>query len=366
MSTPVHDPQLQTPETSKRRAPGFVFATARRVVPLGLRQSIIAVLIGIAICFVIMLLVASEPLVAFQAFVLGTFRNPYSFGSMLAIATILATAAFASTVGFRAGAFNIGTEGQLVLGGLTAAVVAQSVPGGGILAQVAALLAAAVAGALWILIPTILRVRWRTNEILTTLMANYIAIDLALFLVNNFFRDPTSGAVETPPLDHSVWLTQILPPSQANVGLVLVILLAVALWIWFDRTRSGKRGEVSGLQPAFAEYLGIRSVTYLRNSMLLSGALAGFAGGLAILGISHAYIDGFSPQYGFLGITVALIGRLRPLGILFAAALYASLITGATAMQSVSDVPFSLVFVLQGILILLITSQRIGGKGGAS
>ena len=85
-----------------------------------------------------------------------------------------------------------------------------------------------------------------------------------------------------------------------------------------------------------------------------------------ILGISHAYIDGFSPQYGFLGITVALIGRLRPLGILFAAALYASLITGATAMQSVSDVPFSLVFVLQGILILLITSQRIGGKGGAS
>lgn len=365
MTAPVTQDPSREPETSRRRAPGILLASARRVVPLGLRQSVIAVVIGIAICFVIMLFVASEPLVAFQAFVLGTFRNPYSIGSMLAIATILATAAFASTVGFRAGAFNIGTEGQLVLGGLTAAVVAQHVPGG-ILAQIAALAAASVAGALWILIPTILRVRWKTNEILTTLMANYIAVDLALFLVNNYFRDPTSGAVETPPLDKSVWLLQILPPSQANVGLVLVILLAVGLWIWFDRTRSGKRGEVSGLQPAFAEYLGIRSVSYLRNSMLLSGALAGFAGGLAILGISHAYIDGFSPQYGFLGITVALIGRLRPLGILVAAALYASLITGATAMQSVSDVPFSLVFVLQGILILLITSQRIGSKGGAA
>lgn len=362
MTAPVEQEERET-----RRAPSVLLASARRIVPLGLRQSIVAVLIGIAICFLIMLAVAEEPLVAFQAFTLGTFRNAYSIGSMIAIATILATAAFASTVAFRAGAFNIGTEGQLILGGLTAAVVAPLVPGGGFVAQVAALGAAAVVGALWIAIPTVLRVRWRTNEILTTLMANYIAIDIALFLVNNFFRDRTSGAVETPPLERDLWLLRILPPSQANIGVVLVVLLAVALWIWFDRTRSGKRSEVSGLQPAFAEYLGIPAGGRLAVSMLLSGAIAGFAGGLAILGISHAYIDGFSPQYGFLGITVALIGRLRPLGVLVAAMLYASLITGATAMQSVSNVPFSLVFVLQGILILLITSQRIGsGKGALS
>lgn len=356
---------LEQEEREERRVPGVLLASARRIVPLGLRQSIVAVLIGLAICLAIILAVAEEPFAAFQAFTLGTFRNAYSIGTMIAIATILATAAFASTVAFRAGAFNIGTEGQLVLGGLTAAVVAPAVPGGGFLAQVAALLAAAVVGALWIAIPTVLRVRWRTNEILTTLMANYIAIDLALFMVNNFFRDRTSGAVETPPLDPSLWLVRWLPPSQANVGVIIVIVLAAVLWVWFDRTRSGKRSEVSGLQPAFAEYLGIPSGGRLAASMLLSGGLAGFAGGLAILGISHSYIDGFSPQYGFLGITVALIGRLRPLGILLAAMLYASLITGATAMQSVSNVPFSLVFVLQGILILLITSQRVGGGKAA-
>lgn len=357
---------MTTSNDEKSAGPaGILLARARRVVPLGLSQSVVAVVIGIAICFIIMLFVATDPLAALQAFVFGTFRNPYSFGSMIAIATILATTAFASTIAFRAGAFNIGTEGQLVLGGLAAAVVALSVPGGGILAQVLALAASAVAGALWILIPTILRVRWRTNEILTTLMFNYIAANVALFLVNNYFRDTTSGAVETEPLDPSVWLWRILPPSAANIGVVFVVLLAVGLWLWFDRTRAGKRSEASGLQPAFAEYLGIDATAHLRTSMLLSGAVAGFAGGLAVLGISHAYIEGFSPQYGFLGITVALIGRLRPLGILVAAALYASLITGATAMQSVSDVPFSLVFVLQGILILLITSQRIGSRGGA-
>lgn len=354
------------PAPVQRRSLAGVISTPLRVIPLGLSQSVIAVLIGVAISFVIILLVADDPFAAFGAFIFGTFRNSYSLGSMIAIATILATAAFASTVAFRAGAFNIGTEGQLVLGGLTAAVVAPAVPGGGFLAQTIALLAAAAAGALWIAVPTVLRVRWRTNEILTTLMANYIAIDLALFLVNNYFRDPNSGAVETPPLDRSLWLWQLLPPSQANIGVVLVICIAVVLWIWFDRTRAGRRAEVSGIQPAFAEYLGIRSSSYIGGSMLLSGALAGLAGGLAILGISHSYINGFSPQYGFLGITVALIGRLRPLGILIAAALYASLITGATAMQSVSDVPFALVFVLQGVLILLITSQRIGTRGGAS
>lgn len=359
MTAPIEETKSTLSATSILRA------RALRVVPLGLRQSVLAVLIGIAICFVIMLFVADEPLVALQAFVFGTFRNPYSFGSMIAIATILATTAFASTIAFRAGAFNIGTEGQLVLGGLTAAVVAGAIPGGGILAQVAALGAAALAGALWILIPTVLRVRWRTNEILTTLMFNYIAANVALFLVNNFFRDRDSGAVETPPLDQSVWLLRILPPSAANIGVLFVVILATVLWLWFSRTRAGKRSEVSGLQPSFAEYLGIDATKHLRTSMLLSGAVAGFAGGLAILGISHAYIEGFSPQYGFLGITVALIGRLRPLGILVAAALYASLITGATAMQSVSDVPFSLVFILQGILILLITSQRIGSRGGA-
>lgn len=342
-----------------------VLATPLRVVPLGIRQSVLAVLIGIALCFIIILATADQPFVAFGAFIFGTFRNPYSVGTMIAIATILVTAALASTVAFRAGAFNIGTEGQLVLGGLAAAVTAPLVGTGGIVAQLVALLAASAAGALWIAIPTLLRVKWRTNEILTTLMANYVAADVALFLVNNYFRDPSSGAVETPPLDRSLWLWAILPPSQANIGVVIALVLVAAVWIWSERTRSGMRAAVSGIQPAFAEYLGFRSARYLGGSMLASGALAGLAGGLAVLGVTHSYIEGFSPQYGFLGITVAMIGRLRPLGIVVAGALYASLITGATAMQSVSDVPFSLVFVLQGVLILLITSQRIGGKASS-
>ncbi len=331
--------------------------------PLGVPQSVIAVLAGVAICLVIIVLVADDPLTAFRAFVLGTFSSRYSFGGMIAIATVLTLTALSAGVSFRAGAFNIGSEGQLVLGGLAAAVVAGHAGLAGPPGQIVALAAATLAGTAWIAVPTWLRVRYGTNEILTTLMFNYIAADLALFLVNGYFRDPTSGAVETPPLDPSLWLMRILPPSPANIAAALVVALVLVLWLVFGWTRFGKKMEVSGLQPAFAEYLGIPSRRYLVVSLLLSGALAGLAGGVAILGIAHAYISNFSPQYGFIGITVALIGRLRPPGILLAALLYASLMTGATVMQATSDVPFELVFILQGILILLITSQRIGGSG---
>jgi simple sugar transport system permease protein len=330
-----------------------------RIVPLGLLQSVVAVLLGLVICFVIMALITSDPLPAFRSFVFGTFSSAYSFGSMIAVATVLILTALAAAVGFRAGAFNIGTEGQLVLGGLAAAVVAPLVGVGGI-AQIVALAAAALVGVLWIAIPAFLRVRYRTNEILTTLMFNYIAAELALYLVNSFFRDMNSGAVETPPLDRGLWLPRLMATSPANFGLFIALLLATTLWIVFERTRVGKRMEATGLQPAFAEYLGIRSDRYLMVSLLGSGALAGLAGGIAVLGMTHAYQSGFSPQYGFLGITVALIGRLQPLGIILAALLYACLFSGASVMQSATDVPFSLVFILQGVLILLITSRRGG------
>jgi simple sugar transport system permease protein len=178
--------------------------------------------------------------------------------------------------------------------------------------------------------------------------------------VDRYLKDPNSGALETAPLPDGTWLTRFAATSPANTGLVLTVLVAVALFYWFRCTTSGSRLDLAGRQPAFGRYLGLDPGRSVRSGMLTSGALAGLAGGVAILGLTHAFQDGFSPQYGYLGITVALIGRLHPLGVLAAAVLYACLFTGATSMQSVSDAPFALVFVLQGILILLVTSERMG------
>lgn len=348
---------------TRRRPGGFDLmdgaAKASRIVPLGVRQSAVALALGLAVCLIIIFVVAESPWDAFIAFVTGAFDSAYAIGTTIAIATVLGVTALGSAVGFRAGVFNMGPEGQLLVGGLAAALVAIDAPGPGWFVVALALAASAMAGALWIAVPALLRVTLRCNELLTTLMMNYVAAALTLFLVNSYFRNPDAGAIETLPIAPDRWLFRWLAPSNANVGILILIVLAGAIWFWLGHTKSGMRMEAMGLQPAFAQYLGIRSDLYLIGAMIGSGALSGLAGGVAILGISHVFQDGFSPQYGFLGLTVALIGRLHPFGVIAASLLYATLITGATAMQTMADVPFALVYILQGILILLVTSQRI-------
>ena len=348
---------------TKRQASGFGLADgaarAYRVVPLGMRQSAVALVLGLAVCLLIIFAVAESPWDAFVAFATGAFDSAYSIGTTVAIATVLGVTALGSALGFRAGVFNMGPEGQLLVGGLAAALASIDAPGPGWLVAVLALVASATAGALWIVVPALLRVTLRCNELLTTLMMNYVAAAFTLFLVNSYFRNPEAGSIETLPIAPDRWLWRWLAPSNANVGILILIVLAAAIWFWLGHTKSGMRMEAMGLQPAFAQYLGVRSDVYLIGAMLGSGALSGLAGGIAILGISHVFQDGFSPQYGFLGLTVALIGRLHPFGVIAASLLYAALITGATAMQTMADVPFALVYILQGVLILLVTSQRI-------
>ena len=330
------------------------------VVPLGLRQSLLSLALGLIMSLVVIVAIADNPYAAARSFILGSFENKYSFGTMIAIATVLGITGIGSAVGFKAGAFNIGTEGQLLVGGLASALVALYLPGQGGFVVILALLAASVMGALWILVPALLRIIFETSELLTTLMMNYVASTLTSFLVVRYFRSPESGSVETSAIAPERWLPRWFPPSNANLGVVLMVAIAGGIWFWLTRTKSGMRLQVTGLQPAFTQYLGLPYRRILLSAMLINGALCGLAGGVAILGISHAYLEGFSPQYGFLGITVALIGRLNPMGVVAAAFLYAALMTGATAMQVTSNVPFALVYIVQGAVILMITSRRFG------
>lgn len=329
----------------------------------GLLQPTLAVVAALAFSFVIIAAIADNPGEAFRAFTLGSFVDLYSLGTMLSLATILMVTGLSSMVAFKAGAFNIGGEGQVYVGGLASALVALHLPMQGLVTIVLALLAGAVAGAMWILVPAILRVYYGVTEIVTTLMSTYIATAVTAWLVTEYFKNPTSGARETDVLPADTWLPRLFDQSHANVGLILAVLLVVGFALYYSATRGGVRTKVVGLQPSVAEALGLPQRRILLTALLNSGALAGLAGALAIMGITHAFMDGFSPQFGFLGITVALIGRLSPFGVMLAALLYGSLMNGATSMQSVSDVPFALVFLLQGVLILLVTARRLQRTG---
>lgn len=353
-----------TTQTLERSTPRLVATLRRGAGRLsGIVQPALAVVAALIFSFVIIAAIADDPLEAFRAFTLGSFSDLYSFGTMLSLATILTVTGLSSMVAFKAGAFNIGGEGQVYVGGLTSALVALHSPAPGPVTMVAALVAGALAGALWILVPAVLRVYFGVTEIVTTLMSTYIATAVTAWLVTEFFKNPTSGARETDVLPADTWLPRLFDQSHANLGLVLAVLLVAVFAVYYSATRGGVRTKVVGLQPSVAEALGLPQRRILLTSLLTSGALAGLGGALAIMGITHAFMDGFSPQFGFLGITVALIGRLSPVGVLLAALLYGSLMNGATSMQSVSDVPFALVFLLQGVLILLVTARRLQRTG---
>lgn len=331
----------------------------------GFLRSGVAVAAGLLVCFVVIAVVSAQPLTALAALTIGSFQDRFSLGSMLSIATVAMMTGLSAGVAFRGGAFNIGAEGQLYLGALASAVVALYTLLPGPLVIALALVAGAVAGALWVLVPALLRAYAGVNEIVTTLMANYIATLVTLYLVNGPLRNPQSGAPETARLTPDVELPSLLSPSKANWGLFIALAFVAVFQVLTSRSRVGLRVKLVGLRPLFAEAVGIAPARVLVGAMLTSGALAGLAGALVTLGIEHRFIQGFSPGYGFLGVTVALIGRLSPVGIAAAALLYGALLNGATEMQSASDVPFALVFLLQGILILLITAQelRVSSRG---
>lgn len=320
-------------------------------------RQVSAVILSFIVAIIAIALISKQPMTAFTSFVFSSFTNIYNLGNMLSIATILMVTGLASMIGFKAGAFNMGGEGQLYLGSMTAAVIAIYSPLPPIVTIILSLAGGALVGALWVLIPAMLKVSLGINEIVTTLMSSNIAIYLTAYLVNGVLRNPDSGAPETVRLDRSLRLPQLIQGTKINTGIIIALILIVIIYIYFYRTKGGLKVRMVGMNPLFSQTVGINDRRVLFSSMLASGALAGLAGALVTMGIEYRFISGFSPGYGMLGITVALIGGLHPVGVLVSAVFYGTLMNGATTMQMNTDVPFALVSLIQGIVVMLVTSQ---------
>ena len=320
-----------------------------------------AIILSMIVALITIALISKQPVLAFALFIFGAFTSLTNIGGMLSIATILIVTGLCSFVGFKAGAFNMGAEGQMFLGALFSALIAIALadvlPPAIVMA--AAMLGGIAVGAVWVLIPAMLKVTLGINEIVTTLMSTNIATLLTSYLVNTFFRNPASGAPETVRLPRSVRFPQFMPPSKLNFGIIIAVAVLLLIYLYYYRTKSGLRIRMVGMNPMFAQTVGIHDKKILFGSMLTSGAFAGLAGALVTLGIEFRFIQDFSPGYGMLGITIALIGGLHPVGVLIAAIFYGSLMYGGTLMQMNTDVPFALVFLLQGIIIMLITSHNL-------
>ena len=283
----------------------------------------------------------------------GSLGSSYAlFSATLVRATPLLLAGLAVALAFRAGVWNIGAEGQL-LAGATAAIAGASLPVTGPLRLTLALLFAAMAGAAWALPAALLR-RRGVLEVISTIMLNYVALNLVGYLVRGPLQEPTHAYPQSVTIDAVARLPRAAG-SRFHLGVLIALLAVIVFGLVMRRSAWGFRVRAVGANPRAAASAGLIDVSRVAlEAFLVSGALAGLAGGIEATGVTYALYEGLSPGYGYTAIAVALLARLDPLLVAPSALLFGALEAGATAMQRDAGVPAAFVTVVEGSLVLLV------------
>jgi ABC-type uncharacterized transport system permease subunit len=262
-------------------------------------------------------------------------------------------------VALRAGVINLGGDGQLLAGAVAGTWVALIWPGGGPAAVMMALVLASVAGALWTIVPAWLKVRFGTLEVVSTIMMNFVAMYAVSFLVRGPLQEPTGIYPQSASVPVVNQLPILVDGSRLHAGIVLAAAVAVAAWVVLERTAIGFRLRAVGSSPRAAAMAGRIDVGRVqRDAFLASGALAGLAGGVEVLGVTFALYENLSPGYGYSAIAVALLARLGPLRAMASALLLGALAAGAAAMQRDAGVPAGAAATVEAALILAVLGSQ--------
>lgn len=289
----------------------------------------------------------------------GAFGDIRSIGETLLFTAPLILTALSFSLAIRCGLINIGAEGQLHVGAITATMVGLflELPLG--IHILVALIAGIIGGGIWGLIVGYLKIKFDANEIITTIMLNYVAIYLVGYIVNYPLIEPPGYLPQTAQLSESAILPVILPGSRLHAGFLVGLLALVFYHIFLNKTKKGYEIRVVGRNPQAAEYSGINRLRNIVFVMFISGAFAGLAGAGEIMGVQHRLLEGFSPDLGFDGIAVALIGRNDPVGIFFAAVFFGALRSGGNTMQLITGLPIAIIYIIQGLAIMFVVSGEI-------
>lgn len=307
---------------------------------------------------------------ATSALVTGAFGSWYAFGSgTLVRATPLILTGLAVAIAFRAGVFNIGAEGQFLLGaaaGTAAALVLSGLPA--LVTLVAALLAGAIAGAAWAWIAAVLRLRFHVLEVISTILLNFVAANLVSYLVRGPMQEPTHIYPQTPTISLAAQLPRLGAATRLHLGFVIAIVACVASWWVIRYTAGGFRLRVVGANPHAARSAGQINVERVTmRAFLTSGAFAGLAGAIEVCGVTYALYENISPGYGFTAIAVALLARLNAAAVILTGIVFGALEAGGAAMQRNAGVPSVVVSVVEaGVILALVVFQRVRIRSNAA
>ena len=329
---------------------------------------LLAVITAFVIGGILVLIIGDDPIQTYKLLLGSALSWPDGIGYTLFYATPLIFTGLAVLVAFRCGLLNIGAEGQLYVASFATAWV------GITFAQYSAwflvpvcFLAALLAGSIWGAIPGVLKARFGSHEVINTIMLNFIAVALVSYFTQYHYKTPGDPIMETSQIGagaHIARLGRFIPglPERIplNLAFVLALICCALVYLFLWRTKWGYELRATGSNPTAAEYGGISVRKQIVIAMTISGALAGMVGVNEVLGYRYRYYDGFSANYGFTGIAVALLGRNHPVGVLLAALLFGMLIRGGIFVDAfTNNVTKDIVDVLQGIVILLVAAEAL-------
>jgi ABC-type uncharacterized transport system permease subunit len=319
----------------------------------GYASPLLALLITVLIGVILFAVLGKDPLRGLQVFFWEPIKSTYALSELMVKATPLLIIALGLAVCFRSNVWNIGAEGQFVIGAICAAgvaLMADKTTGPWIVAAV--LLAGVAGGILWSGIVALLRDRFNANEILVSLMLVYVAVQVLNFLVYGPWKDPMGyNFPQTKTFDSVTQIPKLMQGSRVHIGLLLALAGVASVWIFLFRTYAGYAQLVGGLAPAAARYAGFSSRKALWVALLSSGGAAGLAGALEVAGPIGQLTPYVPAGYGFAAIIVAFVGRLHPVGIVFSAILMSMFYIGGELAQSRLGLPKSITGVFQGLLL---------------
>lgn len=322
---------------------------------------VVSVILGLLVGAVVMLVSGYDPIAGYSALWNGIFGDIYTIGETLRQITPYILAGLAVAFAFRTGLFNIGVEGQLIVGWFAAAYVGIAVDLPKIIHLPLAIIAAAGAGALWGFIPGLLKARFKVHEVIVTIMMNYVALHTS----NALIRTISDGGDNTGPIHptaslRSEFLENMTDFSRLHLGIIIALAMVLVMWLILEKTTRGFELKSVGLNHHASDYAGMSVNKNIILAMSISGAFAGLGGAMEALGtFEFASVKGGFTGIGFDGIAVALLGANTPLGVIFGAALFGSLKYGATNMPNAAQIPEEIVSIIIAIIIFFVASGYV-------
>lgn len=334
---------------------------------LALAQPLGSVVLALVIGGIVMAAFGFDPFSGYAGLFRYAFLSEFNLSVTILNSVPLVFTGLAVAFAFRCGLFNIGAEGQFIIGGLVAGWLGTLIAWPMVITVPLLLTVGVLAGALWALLPGVLKATTGAHEVITTMMMSWIGLYLSSYLVKNVLMDSRSTIPASNTITDQarlITLDKVLPflfrgSTRLHLGVFLAVIAAVFIWYLLTRTTLGFEVRAVGSNPFAAEAGGVSVSRNTILALLISGGLAGIAGTVEILGLHYRVYDRFSAGYGFTGITVALLAKNHPLGVIPAALLFGALTNGGAGMQLKAGIPIDIVDVLSGVIIFLVAAEEL-------